>query len=119
VNDTPDIEGVFHLDAAWPNPAYTGFQPQHDIHDNVQTSGQHAYPDQACVHPGKSARVEVRFLMPSAHPRCLWVGRELRVSAGRLTVGRLVVTRIFDATLEVAPEDFVPTWTPPPGFVMP
>jgi elongation factor Tu len=116
VLDTPDIEGVFYLDAAWPCPVYPRFRPQHEIHENAQTSGDHTYLDCECVQPGGSARVEVRFLMPRAHPRCLWIGRELRVCAGSKTVGRLLVTRILDATLEVAPEDYLPTWTAPPGF---
>ena len=112
----PDIEGVFTLDATWPGPVYPGFRPQLAIHENCQTSGSHAYPECECVRPGESARVEVVLLCPRAYPRCLWVGRELHVCAGSRTVGRLVVTRIFDKTLEVAPENYLPTWSPPPGF---
>jgi hypothetical protein len=116
VHPTPHFEGVFHLDANWPGPVYPGFQPQHVVHDDYETSGSHAYPDRDCVYPGESACVEVCLITPHVYPHCLWVGRELAVRGGARVAGRLVVTRIFDASLEVAPEAYLPKWSPPPGL---
>lgn len=76
-----DIEGVSQLSPSH-SRVISGYRPQHAIHDNYQTSGEHTYLDQESVGPGESAKAEVRFITPEAYPCCVWEGRVLSVQEG-------------------------------------
>ena len=112
----PDFEGVFLLLPGRGAAVQSGYRPQHVIHSNYQTSGEHKYLDVAKVNPGESARVAVRFITPEAYPRCLWKGRELSVQEGSRIVGRLTVTSILNEALRVTLESYSPVWVEPPGL---
>jgi translation elongation factor EF-Tu-like GTPase len=87
----PDFEGMFHLSATGRSSSIvSGYRPQHAIHTNYQTSGEHTYLDCEVLEPGQSARVEVRLITPEVYPHCLWEGRELSVQEGGLLVSTLL-----------------------------
>jgi hypothetical protein len=114
---SPDIEGEFNLFAGVRStPVFSNYQPQHEVHENYQTSGHHSYMGCESVQPGETVKVEVRFITPQVYPQCIWEGRELRIFEGTRHVGNLRVTRLFNPLLRVAPEDFVSVWIEPSGL---
>lgn len=120
MNRPHDIEGTFH---AFPTPqggrklpAYSGYRPQHQLHDNYQTSGQHEYIGTTHVLPGETVETKVWLLTPDVYPKCLWVGREVGVFEGACHIGTLTVTRILNPVLLGSPETYRPIWVEPPGL---
>lgn len=111
----PDIEGVFHL-ASDHRTVVSGYRPEHTIHENYQTSGEHTYLNRESVGPGESANVEVRFLTPEVYPRCIWEGRVVSVQEGARVVGTLKVTRICNESLRVAQAQYKSQWVEPAGL---
>jgi elongation factor Tu len=60
-----DAEGIFSLLTNGRSlPVSSGYRPQHQVHENYLSSGQHEYLDRALVAPGESARVEISFISP-------------------------------------------------------
>lgn len=113
----PDFDGIFHLFAGVRTaPVFSAYRPQHEIHDNYQTSGVHTYLDCDKVEPGGAAKVAMHFITPQAYPHCIWEGRELAVYEGAKVVGKLVVTRIFNPLLRVTPKAYSPIWVTPHGL---
>lgn len=109
-----DLEGIFYLSpTGHTGPVVSGYRPQHVIHANYQTSGEHIYLDSDMVKPGDSVRVAVRFITPDAHPRCVWDGRELSVQEGSRVIGTLIVARVMNESLRVTPELYSPEWIAP------
>jgi translation elongation factor EF-Tu-like GTPase len=114
---SPDFEGTFHLLATGRRtPVASGYRPQHAIHENYQTSGEHTYLDREILELGQSAPVAVRFITPHVYPRCLWEGRELSVQEGVRVVGLLKVTHIINESLRVTPASYNSVWVAPPGL---
>ena len=114
----PDIEGEFHLFSGAANVRkYSDvYRPQHEVHDNYQTSGIHVYVGREFVDPGETVPVQVRLITPEVYPRCLWAGRELRVLEGVKHVGTLRVTNVLNASLRVEPEAYESIWVEPEGL---
>jgi translation elongation factor EF-Tu-like GTPase len=111
----PDFEGTFYMlpiDGRI-TPVRSGYRPQHLIHENYQTSGDHTYPDQEWVNLGDSVRVLVRFISPEIYPNCIWEGRVLQVLEGSKKVGEVTISRIFNEGLRVSPEAYKPVWIEP------
>ena len=94
-------------------PAHSGYRPQHAIHENYQTSGEHEYLDVEELYPGESSRVKIRLMTPHVYPHCIWVGREINVQEGQRIVGIVTVTEIINLILECSPEDYKSTWVLP------
>lgn len=120
MNRSHDIEGEFY---AFPSskggrktPAFSGYRPQHKIHDNYQTSGQHEYLNAAQVAPGETVSTKVWLLTPDVYPNSLWVGREIGVFEGVSQVGTLTVSRIVNEVLLGSPETYSPVWVEPAGL---
>ncbi|MCZ8075013.1 MAG: hypothetical protein O9341_12865 [Paucibacter sp.] len=107
-----DFEGLFTLSASH-GVVTSGYQPQHALHENYQSSGRHTYPDHGLVRPGEMARVEVHLISPEVYPHCLWEGRVLDVLEGSRQVGTLEITRIATEGLLVAPESYKQLWEEP------
>ena len=111
----PDFEGTFSLSLGGRSTGVSsGYRPQHLVHDNCQTSGEHTYLDRQALEPGQSAHVAVRLITPQAYPRCLWEGRILSVREGGRTVGHLQVTRIINEALRTSVDSYNPVWVEPP-----
>ncbi len=114
MHHSPDVEGIFHLFASGrSNPVYSNYRPQHAVHDNYQTSGNHHYLDGACVYPGESMKVAVWLITPQVYPHCLWEGREIKVLEGARHVGNLRIVQVFNQILRVDPQDFKPLCVEP------
>lgn len=110
----PDFEGEFHLFGGAANARkYSGYRPQHEVHDNYQTSGIHAYIGREFVDPGDTVLVQVQLVTPEVYPRCLWEGRQLKVLEGAKQVGTLRVTNLLNASLRVAPDAYETLWVEP------
>jgi hypothetical protein len=110
----PNVQGEFHLfDGAANARKYSGYRPQHEVHDNYQTSGIHAYIGREFVDPGETVHVQVRLITPEVYPRCLWEGRELKVLEGAKHVGTLRVTKVLNELLRVAPDAYEAVWAEP------
>ncbi len=112
MNQSFDFVGLFTLSASH-GAVRSGYQPQHALHENYQSSGKHTYPKRGHVGPGESAIVEVRLLSPEVYPQCLWVGRVLDVLEGARVVGKLEVTRIATESLRVAVDQYRSQWQEP------
>ncbi|ROZ62576.1 hypothetical protein [Ramlibacter sp. WS9] len=113
----PDIEGEFHLFGGAENARkYSGYRPQHEVHENYQTSGIHAYVDREFVDPGETVLVQVRLITPEVYPRCLWEGRELKVLEGAKHVGTLRVAKVINTSLRVEPDAYESVWVEPEGL---
>jgi elongation factor Tu len=113
----PDFEGTFSLSSSGRTTGVaSGYRPQHSIHENYQTSGEHTYLDRELVEPGQSASVAVRLITPQAYPRCLWEGRILSVREGERIVGHLEVTRVINEALRTSADAYNPVWVEPPGL---
>lgn len=109
-----DFEGVFTLFASVRTQApLSGYRPQHAIHENYLTSGEHTYLHCQALEPGHSAEVAVRLSTPEVYPQCLWEGRVLQVSEGLRVVGSVKVTKIMTESLRVAREACSPLWVQP------
>ncbi len=117
MNRPHDIEGAFQLlgppQGGRQTPAFSGYRPQHKLHDNYQTSGQHTYLNVDQVAPGETANVAVTFITPDVYPRSLWVGREIDVLEGPRIVGKLRITRILNPILRGSAETYSPVWVEP------
>jgi translation elongation factor EF-Tu-like GTPase len=115
-----DIEGEFYIFAAAQSgrrtPAYSGYRPQHKIHDNYQTSGQHEYLNATQVAPGETVSTKIWLLTPDVYPNSLWVGRKIGVFEGARQVGTFTVSRIVNDVLLGSPETYNPVWAEPPGL---
>jgi translation elongation factor EF-Tu-like GTPase len=110
----PDFEGEFHLFGGAANARkYSGYRPQHEVHDNYQTSGIHAYIGREFVDPGETVLVQVQLITPEVYPRCLWEDRQLKVLEGAKQVGSLRVTNLLNASLRVAPDAYEAVWVEP------
>lgn len=107
-----DFEGVFHLFPSH-GPVLSGYRPQHLLHDNYQSSGNHTYPDREWVHPDEPSLVQVRLISPEFYPCCIWEGRVLSILEGSRLVGKLTIARIFNESLRVLPENYKPVWEEP------
>jgi len=70
MNMAPDFEGNFYVlpSDGRRTPVHSGYRPQHLIHENYQSSGDHTYPDQEWVNLGETARVHVRLISPACYP---------------------------------------------------
>ena len=113
----PDLIGRFHLlataEGGRRTPARSGYRPQHAIHENYQTSGEHLYPELEWLAPGEITVAHVSLVTPEAYPNCLWVGRVLQVSEGQHIVGNLLVTEVLNESLVCNPENYRPHWVEP------
>ena len=120
MNRLQDIEGQFHLFSSSQGgrkaAVFSGYRPQHKIHNNCQTSGQHEYPNSTQVTPGETVATRVWLLSPEAYPNCLWVGREIGIFEGSLQVGTITVTCIFNKTLLGSPDAYSSVWIEPVGL---
>ena len=118
MNMAPDFEGTFYVlpSDGRRTPVRSGYRPQHLIHENYQSSGDHTYPDQEWVNLGETARVHVRLISPACYPNCLWEGRVLQVLEGQKLVGLITITCIFNEVLRVSPEAYKPIWVEPAGL---
>ena len=113
----PDFEGEFHVfTGVRTTPAFSSYRPQHEVHENYQTSGEHTYIGCDCVQPGETVKVEVRLITPQVYPHCLWEGRELRVLEGAKHVGNLRIKKLFNPLLNVTPEEYQSVWIEPLGL---
>jgi translation elongation factor EF-Tu-like GTPase len=117
MNRPHDIEGEFY---AFPSaqggrntPAFSGYRPQHKVHDNYQTSGPHEYLGTDQVAPGETVSTKVWLLTPDVYPKSLWVGREIGVFEGSHQVGTLTISRIVNEVLLGSPETYDPVWVNP------
>ena len=117
MNRLPDFTGRFHLlrtsDGGRRTPAVSGYRPQHAIHDNYQTSGEHEYPDVAEVAPGQTVTARVRFITPEVYPACIWEGRIIPVLEGAKVIGTMTVSEIHNEALRCDASTFTPHWTEP------
>lgn len=110
----PDLEGEFHLFGGAANVRkFSGYRPQHEVHKNYQTSGNHVYIGREFIDPGETVQVQVELITPEVYPHCLWVGRELMVLEGAKHVGTLRVTNVLNALLQVAPDAYKAVWVEP------
>ena len=110
----PDFEGEFYLFGGAANARkYSGYRPQHEVHDNYQTSGMHTYIGREFVDPGEKVLVQVQLITPKVYPRCLWEGRQVKVLEGAKQVGTLRVTNLLNASLRVAPDAYEAVWVEP------
>ena len=116
MNRNHDIEGEFQLFATKSGrstPVFSGYRPSHKIHDNYLTSAQHEYISVNQVALGETAHVKVWFITPEVYPHSLWCGREIDVQEGKRVIGKLVITKILNKTLEGSPETYSPIWVEP------
>lgn len=95
---------------------FTSYRPQHEVHENYQTSGHHTYIGCDSVRPGETAKVNVRLITPQVYPRCIWEGRSLRVLEGTKHVGNLLITRVWNPLLCTSPGKYEPQWVEPTGL---
>ena len=120
MNRQQDIEGQFYVfptrQGGRTTPAFSGYRPQHKIHDTYQTSGQHEYLNATQVAPGETVATKVWLLTPDVYPNSLWVGREIGVFEGSRQVGTLTVTCIVNDALLGSPETYIPVWVEPTGL---
>jgi elongation factor Tu len=114
-----DIEGQFYVFppalGGRSTPAFSGYRPQHQIHDNYQSSGHHEYLNVTQVAPGETVLTKVWFIAPDVYPNSLWVGREIGVFEGSRQVGILAVTRVLNGVLLGSAESYVSVWVEPAG----
>ena len=96
-------------------PVYSAYRPQHEIHENYQTSGYHSYEGRDILLPGETVEVKAWLITPQFYPHCIWEGRELRILEGSKHVGTLLVTKLFNPLLRVSPEDYKSIWVRPSG----
>lgn len=113
-----DIEGGFYifptkLFSGRRSPAFSGYRPNHKVHDNYLTSALHEYIGVSQVDPGETAYAKVWFITPEVYPHCLWIGREIDVQEGARVIGKLTVTKILNKVLEGSPETYNSTWVEP------
>ncbi|SHG63669.1 hypothetical protein SAMN05428948_1383 [Massilia sp. CF038] len=116
MNNRVDFEGMFHLLPVH-GTVRSGYRPQHLLHENYQSSGNHIYPERECVEPGETAPVQVCLISPEIYPGCIWEGRVLSIFEGSRLVGTLRVVRIMNEILRVAPEQYKPLWEEPPHLI--
>ncbi len=121
MNRPPDFTGHFHLlrtsEGGRGAPAVSGYRPQHAIHDNYQTSGEHEYPDAIAVAPGEAVTARVRFITPEVYPACIWEGRTIPVLEGAKIVGTMTVLEIHNEALRCDASTFKPYWIEPKNLV--
>jgi translation elongation factor EF-Tu-like GTPase len=78
----------------------SGYRPQHQVMENLQTSGEHFYLNKETVLPGETASANIWFLSPEEYPESIWVGREIEIKEGSHLVGMAKVMKIFNPILE-------------------
>jgi hypothetical protein len=111
-----DLEGVFSLATDAGRPVQSGFRPNHRVHENYETSGEHEYVGVTQVQPGESAQVRAWLITPHVYPRSLWPGRVLVVSVGSRRIGTLTVVSVLNPILRGSSESYSPQWSVPPGL---
>jgi translation elongation factor EF-Tu-like GTPase len=121
MNRPHDIEAEFCLlptaQGGRKTPAFSGYRPQHKIHENYQTSGQHEYLTATNqITPGETVLTKIWFVTPDVYPYSIWVGREIEVFEGSHMVGTLTVTRVVNAILIGSPENYNSVWVEPVGL---
>jgi len=99
----PDIEVRIRLlsteEGGRSRPVYTGYRPHFQIHETLQTSGEHVFLDKDVVHPGDEAIANILFIAPEHHPKSIWLGKEIDVKEGSMLIGRATVTKIYNKSL--------------------
>jgi translation elongation factor EF-Tu-like GTPase len=99
----PDIEASIRFlrteDGGRLGSAVSGYQPQHEISEDLLTSGRHEYLDCDSVAPGTSARARIWFIAPERLSQTLWIGRELRVLEGNRLVAVATITALVNNSL--------------------
>ena len=121
MNKQHDIEGLFYLfntGEGRTSPVFSGYRPEHKIHDNYFTCGEHEYLEVNQVNLGEIAKVGVRFITPDVYPNSVWIGREINVQEGKRVIGKIVVTEIFNEVLLVDPKNYKSEWVVPPNIDM-
>jgi elongation factor Tu len=96
----PDVEVVFDFIGTRKTHVVNGYRPAHLVKDNYLTTGVHHYYDTGEVSPNGTARGTITFIMPEAHPTCLWVGKRINIQEGSKIVGYATITKIFNSILD-------------------
>ena len=78
--------------------AFSGYRPQFYYEGRDWDASQH-YPDTEKVMPGDTVRALLWFPRPENHTGMLYEGMEFLVREGSRTVGRGIITCVFDKTL--------------------
>jgi translation elongation factor EF-Tu-like GTPase len=121
MNHPHDIEADFYLyptaQGGRRTPAFSGYRPQHKIHENYQTSGQHEYLNATNqIAPGETVLTKIWLLTPDVYPNSIWINREIEVFEGSRMLGTLTVTRVVNEVLLGSPENYNPMWLEPAGL---
>lgn len=100
MNTAPDVEVIFEFNGTRKYPAKDGYRPAHLVVENYLTTGIHHYYGVDSVSPNGTAKGTITFLSPEFYPRCLWIGKKIRIQEGSRIVGYSTITNIFNPILQ-------------------
>lgn len=101
MNEKPDIEVLFEFNGVRKTPAFDGYRPAHLVNDDYLTTGIHHYYNTKKIFPNSAVKGTITFIMPEAHPACLWIGKKINIQEGNRIIGYATVLRVFNSDLLV------------------
>lgn len=94
-----DVEAIIEKDGERKVHIYNGYRPYFELMKGQFTSGQLSF-DQECIKENESAIARVKFIFPEGYPNCLWIGRKVPISEGKIAVGYATIIKIYNEVLD-------------------
>ena len=109
----PDVEVLFEFNGTRKTPVVDGYRPAHLVDENCLTTGIHHYYEVDSVLPNGTAKGTITFISPEAYPKCLWIGKKIRIQEGERIVGFATIIDIYNPILKTNKTVFPKAEKPP------
>ena len=97
MNLVPDVEVIFNFENNKKENIFDGYRPAHLIKDNYLTTGKHNYYSES---EDGILRGTIVFISPEEYPKCLWVGKKIKMYEGKEYIGYATIEKIFNDYLK-------------------
>ena len=95
-----DVEAVIVNCRESQNAFANGYRPDHLVHKEYLTTGEHYYPNVEKLNYGESTLGYIKFITPNFYPHCLWIGKKIPFQEGATITGYATITKILNKVLE-------------------